>query len=115
MNRELIAKVAHEVNKAYCEAIGDFSQKSWEEAPEWQRMSAVMGVGFHERNPNAGPEGSHNSWMAEKVRGGWVHGEVKDDEKKTHPCIKPFHDLPKEQQAKDFLFRQVVHSLLNIP
>jgi hypothetical protein len=106
-----IAQVAHEVNKAYCEAIGDNSQTSWDEAPAWQKESALLGVMFHVENPNAGPEASHNSWLKEKLENGWRLGHVKDANEKTHPCILPFQDLPKEQQAKDFLFRQVVHSL----
>jgi hypothetical protein len=106
-----IAQVAHEVNKAYCEAIGDNSQTSWGEAPAWQKESALLGVMFHVENPNAGPEASHNSWLKEKLENGWRLGHVKDANEKTHPCILPFQDLPKEQQAKDFLFRQVVHSL----
>ena len=106
-----IAQVAHEVNKAYCEAIGDKSQTSWDEAPAWQKESALLGVMFHVENPNAGPEASHNSWLKEKLENGWRLGHVKDANEKTHPCILPFQDLPKEQQAKDFLFRQVVHSL----
>nr|WP_262568797.1 hypothetical protein [Endozoicomonas gorgoniicola] len=40
-----------------------------------------------------------------------MYGEVKDPAKKEHPCVVPFSKLPVEQQAKDFLFRQVVHSL----
>jgi hypothetical protein len=106
-----IAQVAHEVNKAYCEAIGDNSQTSWEDAPAWQKESAVLGVMFHVENPDAGPDASHNSWMKQKVDTGWKFGLTKDPENKYHPCIVPFEQLPKEQQAKDFLFRQVVHSL----
>jgi hypothetical protein len=106
-----IAQVAHEINKVYCEAIGDNSQPSWENAPDWQKSSAMNGVNFHLSNPDAGPDASHNNWTKEKVEAGWVYGEVKDENKKTHPCIVPFEQLPKEQKAKDFLFRQVVHSL----
>jgi len=36
---------------------------------------------------------------------------VKDTEKKEHPCIVPFDQLPREQQAKDYLFRGVVHAV----
>lgn len=113
MTVEQIAQVAHEINKAYCDALGDNSQTTWEEAPEWQKTSAINGVNFHLSNPEAGADSSHNSWMKEKVDAGWVYGEVKDAEAKTHPCIVPFEQLPKEQQAKDFLFKQVVHSLKN--
>jgi hypothetical protein len=105
-----IAKVCHEVNKAYCEALGDMSQPGWDDAPDWQRDSAAMGVRLHTEN-NVGPEASHASWMAQKVAEGWVYGAYKDPVAKRHPCIVPFDQLPREQQAKDFIFRAVVHAL----
>lgn len=108
-----IAKVAHEVNKAYCEFLGDDSQVPWDMAPEWQRESAVNGVKFHAENPDAGPEASHECWMKEKADTGWTYGWKKDPHLKQHPCMVAFTDLPKEQQLKDILFRQVVHSLLH--
>ncbi len=111
MDVEQIAKVCHEVNRAYCEALGDTSQPSWEDAPEWQRSSAVNGVKFHEANPDAGPDHSHNEWLAEKRAAGWKFGPVKDPEAKEHPCFVPYDELPTEQKAKDFLFRAVVHQL----
>ena len=111
MKVEQIAQVAHEINKAYCEAIGDNSQTLWEYAPDWQKDSAILGVKFHLDNPLAGVDASHNSWMKEKLENGWKYGHVKDENEKTHPCILPFEYLPKEQQAKDYLFKQVVHSL----
>jgi hypothetical protein len=106
-----IAQVAHEINKEYCLAMGDSSQLPWDEAPAWQKESAVLGVMFHVENPNAGPDASHNSWMEQKIVTGWKFGLTKDPENKYHPCIVPFEQLPKEQQFKDYLFRQVVHSL----
>jgi len=102
---EEIAKVCHEANRAYCETIGDFTQKSWEDAPDWQRNSAINGVKFHIANPEAGDSASHDSWMKEKLEQGWTYGETKDVEKKTHHCLVPFDQLPKFQQKKDALFR----------
>jgi hypothetical protein len=105
-----IARVAHEANAALCRAFGDDSQPSWEDAPEWQRSSAINGVRLHLIGDH-GPEASHESWMAEKVEAGWTYGETKDPEAKTHPCMVPFSELPPEQQAKDHVFRAVVHAL----
>lgn len=105
-----IARVAHEVNRAYCQALGDHSQPAWEDAPQWQRDSAMLGVALH-TGSNVGPEASHESWMAQKVADGWKYGAVKDPERKEHPCIVPFADLPPAQQTKDFIFRGVVHAL----
>ena len=106
-----IAKMAHEVNRAYCQSIGDNSQLPWEDAPEWQRVSARMGVDLHSMG-SFGPEASHISWMNQKIDEGWKYGPVKDPEKKEHPCMVPFDQLPVEQQAKDFIFRAVVHAAL---
>ena len=106
-----IAKVCHEANKAYCEGIGDLSQVNWESAPEWQKQSAINGVIFHISTPDALASASHDSWMEEKVKAGWIYGEVKDPEKKTHPCIVPFDELPADQQAKDHLFKAIITAL----
>jgi hypothetical protein len=111
MDQEQIARVAHEVNRAYCEALGDASQLKWEDAPQWQRDSAMLGVILHTNNPDAGPQASHESWMSEKLAEGWVYGEIKNPDKKEHPCMVEFNKLPREQQVKDFLFRGVVHAL----
>ena len=107
------AKAAHEANKEYCESIGDDSQLGWADAPDWQKESAVAGVQFHMDNPDAGDSASHDNWMAQKVADGWVYGEEKDPEAKTHPCMVPFEELPEEQQAKDALFKATVHASLN--
>ena len=112
MNNEQIAKTCHEVNKVYCEGIGDFSQKPWKEAPDWQKKSVKNGVKFHLENPTAGPEHSHKSWLREKEQEGWIYGAVKNVELKTHPCFVPYDQLPTEQKIKDFLFIAVIKSFL---
>ena len=106
-----IAKVAHEVNRALCQAFGDDSQVPWEEAPEWQRSSAINNVEFHIAHPDAGPEHSHNSWMTDKLNSGWKWGPVKDAEKKEHPSICAYQQLPPHEKAKDYLFCAVVNVL----
>jgi hypothetical protein len=108
---ESIAKVCHEVNRAYCASIGDNSQVPWNEAPEWQRTSAVNGVMHRLTNPNSGPEDSHKSWLKEKEEAGWKYGPVKDVEKKEHPCFVPYSELPASQQLKDALFIAVVDAM----
>lgn len=108
---ELIAKVCHETNKAYCDSIGDHTQKHWWFAPEWQKKSAVSGVVFHLSNPDAGDSASHDNWMKDKAADGWVYGKVKDETLKTHHCMVPFDQLPVDQQKKDKLFRAIVHAL----
>jgi hypothetical protein len=107
---EAIARVAHETNRAYCQSLGDHSQPAWQDAPGWQKESARMGVDLH-LSGDFGPEASHVAWMQQKLDEGWSYGPVKDPEKKEHPCMVPFADLPREQQAKDYIFRAVVLSM----
>lgn len=111
MTKSGVAKICHEANKALCETQGDFSQPSWEDAPQWQVDSAIKGVEFHLANPNAGTDDSHKSWLKEKEETGWKFGPVKNADKKEHPCFVPYEQLPPEQQSKDYLFRGTVHSL----
>jgi len=108
---DFIAKVCHEANKAYCEALGDHSQPSWEDAPDWQKSSEVNGVLFLLDNPNAGPESSHECWMKQKQAEGWKYSEFKDVEAKRHPSLMPFDCLPAPQKAKNFIFRAIVHAM----
>ena len=105
-----IAKVCHEVNKAYCESIGDNTQKSWIDSQEWQKESAINGVNYHLSNPDSKPSDSHVSWMKEKEENGWIYGEVKNPEAKEHPRMVNYDELPKDQQTKDKLFISVVRS-----
>jgi len=107
----VIARVCHEANAAYCRAMGDHSQQPWEQAPDWQRESAIKGVQFILDNPNAPPSASHESWLAVKQADGWTYGEVKDPEKKTHPCFLPYDQLPTEQKAKDHIFGAIVRAM----
>lgn len=108
---ETVARIAHEANRALCLSQGDHSQPAFLAAPTWQQDSALNGVRFHLDNPDASPSASHDNWMAEKVADGWIYGETKDPAAKMHPCIVPYEELPAAQQAKDHLFRGIVHAL----
>lgn len=111
MNPTQIAFVCHEANRAYCVQIYDNSQKPWDEADQWQRDSAVQGVAFRIANPDAPASAQHDAWTADKLASGWKHGPVKDAEKKEHPCLVTYEELPEEQRRKDALFGAIVNAL----
>lgn len=113
MSSKDIAKICHEVNRAYCQAIGDMSQLPWDGAPAWQQESAISGVEFHRHNPDASASASHDNWLKEKLSDGWKYGPVKDPDKKEHPCCVPYEQLPQHQQAKDYIFKSIVEQLRN--
>ena len=106
---EQIARVCHEANRSYCQTIGDGSQKPWDDAEPWQRESAVRGVEFA-LGESASPSAQHDAWMADKTAAGWKFGPVKDPEKKEHPCMVAYSELPYEQRVKDHLFRAIVRA-----
>jgi len=107
----ITARVCHEVNRAYCMSIGDHSQVPWDDCADWQRKSAIDGVVFLIDNPDKTPEEVHNNWMADKIKDGWSYGEQKNALLKTHPCIRPYWELPVQQRTKDLLFKAVVNSM----
>ena len=115
MKIALIATIAHGINLAYSASLGDHSHLPWEETPEELKKSIEYGVKMHLENPETTPEQSHESWLAQKEIDGWVYGEVKDLENKTHPCILPYDQLPAEQKTKDYLFKAVVTLLRDLP
>jgi len=110
----LAARGAHEVNREYCHALGDDSQRPWGEAPEWQRNSAIAGVRAIIAKPDLTPEESHEGWLRMKRQAGWVYGPVKDAENRTHPCMVEYDKLPPEQRTKDTIFGAVVRGILGL-
>jgi hypothetical protein len=111
---EEVARRAHEVNRAYCRAIGDDSQPAWKDAPDWQKQSAINGVLAHLK-ADLSPENSHELWLEEKRQTGWRYGPVKDPTKKEHPCFRPYAELPLEQRIKDHLFKAIVDTAKSAP
>ena len=112
LDNEQIARVCHETNRAFCETIGDNTQKPWHEAEQWQRESAIRGVTFALSAPNAPASTQHDAWCADKVKDGWVWGVEKNTVLKTHPCLVPYEKLPVEQRLKDYLFKAVVSAFV---
>jgi|SRR6478736_4893285 len=107
-----IAEVCHEANRAYCKAIGDDSQVPWSDAPAWQKDSAAQGVKFKAEFPLSTPADQHKNWLMQKQNDGWTYGETKDVDKKQHPCMVEYDELPAEQRAKDHIFQAIAGTML---
>lgn len=43
----------------------------------------------------------HEVWAAGRIADGWTYGEKRDDEKKTHPCLLPYEQLPDSEKEYD--------------
>ena len=113
LNIGFIAKMCHEVNKAYCSHLGDDSQVPFEEAPEDMIQSIIHGIQFHLDNPKASAADSHKNWMTKKLADGWKLGDVKDVEEKTHPLLVEYDKMPEEHRAKDAIFVSIVKTFVS--
>lgn len=43
----------------------------------------------------------HEVWALSRISQGWTYGKQRDDEKKTHPCLVPYEELPEEEKEYD--------------
>lgn len=99
----------HEANKEIQQQTGEF-------IPELNvhlTKSILDGVYFVLDNPNCTPEQQHNNWVHFKRADGWKYGSEKDFERKEHPCLVPYSELPEIQQRKDSVFRQTLDNFIN--
>lgn len=101
-----IAQIRHIGWVAYQIAAG---QPYNEQINEDQLKSLLDGIRFQDENPDNTPEQNHDNWMKMKVSQGWVYGKVKDFEKKTHPDMLSFNELPDIEKRKDVSDMTVHH------
>lgn len=110
MDEAAIARVCHEANRALRDALGEPPLPAWDHASDEQRHSTVDGV----RNALSGartPRENHENWRRRRHADGWRHGDVRDDDAKTHPAMVDYDDLPADQRRKNTLFLAVVAAL----
>ena len=96
-----IAQTVHAALSAWSVAHDQPAYPAWSEAEDWMRDSTRQSV----REALADPEGSagrqHDQWVKQKADAGWRYGETKDADRKTHPMMVEFAELPDFEQRKD--------------
>ena len=106
-NRLVLA--IHEANKEIQQQTGEYIPP----LDNHLTQSILDGVYFVLNNPNCTPEQQHNNWCYFKRQDGWKYGQIKDFERKEHPCLVPYNELPEIQQRKDSVFRQTLDKFIN--
>lgn len=43
----------------------------------------------------------HEVWAKGRIDQGWTYAPVRDDDRKTHPCLVPYEELPEEEKEYD--------------
>lgn len=46
-------------------------------------------------------ENVHENWSAARIADGWTYGKVRDDERKTTPCLVPYLELTEGEKEYD--------------
>lgn len=115
----LAAETAHEVNRAYCRAIGDTTDRpAWADLDDEARFAGVECVvrcaAMVTLDKDMTAESQHKAWCTARRMAGWTHGEKIDRALKTHPCLVDYENLPAAERVKDNLFIAVVRSVLHV-
>lgn len=112
---KLVDKVlayVHELNRAIRVVNGQDAGSPLENMKEFE-PAKYAGVrkavedGLY-RDLGLSPGMQHEKWVYSKLKDGWTYGPKEDREKKTHPCMAPFHELPFEERLKDVIFTVVI-------
>ena len=100
---EDIARVCHESNRALQYILGEpCPSEPWDALPLVVRASLIRAVS--QCDPSRTPEEQHVLWLKDRAGEGWVHGPVRNEELKQHPCITEYENLPGGEKLKDKLF-----------
>jgi ryanodine receptor 2 len=46
-------------------------------------------------------ENAHELWALNRLRQGWTYGSSRDDDRKQHPCLVPYDQLPESEKEYD--------------
>ena len=52
---------------------------------------------------------AHEIWARERMREGWTFGPTRNDQRKEHPCLISYEDLPESERVYD---REMVKEVL---
>lgn len=103
---EKIAKLIYEATRVEADWSGrSIVPEEWERREEKFREQFVNIINKYissDKLPT--PSKAHASWMHSYFKMGWKYGKTRDTNKKTHPDLIPFEELPRDERDKDAIF-----------
>ncbi len=109
MKSEKIASICYAAARVVGASAG-------QDIPVWSRANAneklwIRGsVACCLKEPEASLEARHQRWTTAMDLAEWKHGKVLDYEKKIHPYLVPFLELPGEERFRRQLIEAIVLS-----
>lgn len=110
-DREFAARVAHEALRVCRLQFDDASMCSWDSSSELQRDVSRTYVDRMLLGISAKTQ--HANWRDDRLAAGWKRGPAVDQERKEHPFLCAYKDLPFEQRLKDDMFVRVAQSVID--
>lgn len=107
------AQICYAANRAYRQTVGEPETVSWDKLPQAARDSYLNGVLWRVNNLDAPPSAQHEEWLKAKAAKGWTYGPQHSEALRTHPCLRPYEELPVNQRIKDALFIAIVRVMAN--
>ena len=103
MKEEKITELVYEAARLEAEwSKRSIVPEKWEDRDEKFRNQMINVVKKYLSQENLPtPEEAHNSWMDAYFKMGWKYGKERDVDKKTHPDLLPFYNLPQDERDKD--------------
>ena len=113
MKNEQIARLTYEADRAIRARMG-------QTLPEWGKHEASLKtewrskVASFKKKDGITPRSRHESWVKDMITAGWVQGQKIDHDKKTHPAICPYDNLPEEVHLLDDVFVTIIETCVEI-
>ncbi len=106
-----IGRVVHEALSAWNVAHGQEAYAGWDTLDDEGKASTLESVSYVIAHPDIDAGTQHRQWMEQKEAAGWSYAPVRDNDKKHHPMMVAFEDLPEQEQRKDALLNAIVRAL----
>lgn len=118
LTTEEIAALAYAALHRLATKLGE-AKHFWDDLPYDEKQHAISKANYFIQtagNPNGHEECAkmHDLMLEAMLRDGWRYGEAHSEEEKRDHRLLPYRALPPHERTKDFLFRSVVISLLQI-
>jgi hypothetical protein len=110
-NITAFAQIAYKLDQAYQVAISGESRPNWHELKPEDRKNITDRAIYYLTDPNAVVSSLHERWAHTKYSEGWSYAPQFSEEKKHHPMLVSYADLPLSRRVGDTLFMQTIQTL----